>query len=180
MTISVIKPGGWAVGEKLRSTEVNSVQTELLKCVDGENGGTYTPTDPIVIGGEGAEFTTDLVVNRVHVDGGYIKYDVTLDVGASQTISWNGYGAYVVALESLTGNRTWTLGDDGSAPIGVSITFHNPCTDYYVDVVYNGYGGTNTSRIQKANSKRASVTLTKVDDNIWIPTAGFSYQSDGS
>lgn len=49
MSIADIKTGGWAVGERLTSTQMGSVRAELLKCVDGVGGGTYTPSATVSI-----------------------------------------------------------------------------------------------------------------------------------
>lgn len=56
MSISDIKPGGWAAKERLTSGQANLARTELIKCVDGTGGGTYTPSatisiDDLTIGG---------------------------------------------------------------------------------------------------------------------------------
>jgi hypothetical protein len=56
VSIADIKTGGWAVGERLRSTQMNSARAELLKCIDGVGGGTYTPSatisiDDLTVGG---------------------------------------------------------------------------------------------------------------------------------
>jgi hypothetical protein len=45
------KIGGWAVKERLLSTQMNSVRTGLLQSLDGVGGGTYSPTAVLEIGG---------------------------------------------------------------------------------------------------------------------------------
>lgn len=42
MTLSPAKPGGWALNELLTSTQMNALQDELVKALDGVGGGTYT------------------------------------------------------------------------------------------------------------------------------------------
>lgn len=51
MTFANPKPLGYATGEKLPSTHVNTVFAYLPYAVDGNDGGTYTPAAPISIAG---------------------------------------------------------------------------------------------------------------------------------
>lgn len=68
MSIADVKAGGWAQGERFRSPQANSVRAELLKCVDGVGGGTYTPSATVSI--------SDLMVGG----GNRLKYDGTNSV----------------------------------------------------------------------------------------------------
>lgn len=198
MTISPAKTGGWSINNILTSQQITTLQSELLKAVDGTGGGTYTPVAPIIIQGYGAHIYNSWVkINdtSVHITddgylsmqhgtavkleaGAYIEHYVTTGVTGNQTL-YSNMAHYVIASPSLSDNATWTIVDAGT-PIGGSITFCNPCISYYVDVVYNSFNGTNTSRIQKANSTRASITLTKVTSTVYIPTGSFSYADNGS
>lgn len=49
MSIADIKSGGWTLNERLTSAQMNSARAELIKCVDGVGGGTYTPSATVSI-----------------------------------------------------------------------------------------------------------------------------------
>jgi hypothetical protein len=53
MTLTNPKPLGHAVGEVLTSTNVDAALVQLPYAVDGNAGGTYAPSAPIIIGGSG-------------------------------------------------------------------------------------------------------------------------------
>lgn len=53
MTITDPKPGGWAGNEILTSSQMNNIRTELLKAIDGTDGGTYNLVSDLVFGGPG-------------------------------------------------------------------------------------------------------------------------------
>lgn len=53
MTLADPKPGGWAFGEELLSSQTNAIRNELLKAIDGQDGGTYTLTADLAFDGVG-------------------------------------------------------------------------------------------------------------------------------
>lgn len=53
MTLSDPKPGGWANGELLTSAQMNSIRNELLKAIDGADGGPYSLSADLVFSGAG-------------------------------------------------------------------------------------------------------------------------------
>lgn len=57
MTLTNPKPLGWAYGERLTSAQMNSIGSQLPYAVDGNAGGTYAPSAPIIIGGSGVTLT---------------------------------------------------------------------------------------------------------------------------
>lgn len=74
MTFARVKPGDWAFGERLTSAQENQLDINASRAVDGYAGGTYTPTDPIVINGDGLQTsvvpaTGNAVTNKTYVDG---------------------------------------------------------------------------------------------------------------
>lgn len=95
------KPLGWAYGETLTSTQMNSFGTQLPYAVDGNAGGTYEPTNPIIIDGDGIELPGGI--------GGSVAVGTNITAGgnitaASGTIS----GADLAATDDLT------VGDDAT------------------------------------------------------------------
>lgn len=53
MTLSNPKPGGYAFGEKLPSAHVNSVWSQLVYALDGNDGGNYITVSPLSVMGAG-------------------------------------------------------------------------------------------------------------------------------
>lgn len=62
MTFSKVKGPGWAVGEQLTSAQMNQLDTDHAKAVDGTGGGTYTLTAPLVLNGANVSVGQDLAV----------------------------------------------------------------------------------------------------------------------
>jgi hypothetical protein len=86
MTLVNPKPLGWAFGEILTSSQMNSIATQLPYALDGLNGGTYTLTSPLAIGGSGVTVSAGLTAptvtgntafsNNVSISGQFNAVDV--------------------------------------------------------------------------------------------------------
>lgn len=63
MTLTNPKPLGWSNGEVFSSTQASAIGNQLPYAVDGNAGGTYAPTDPIILGGDGLTVTGPLVIS---------------------------------------------------------------------------------------------------------------------
>lgn len=57
MSFTAPKPGGWAFGEVLASTQMNDFNTDHPNAVDGGAGGTYAPSSVLTLGGSGLTMT---------------------------------------------------------------------------------------------------------------------------
>ena len=54
MTFPIQKPGGWTDDiDTITGQQITNIDTNLSNALDGASGGSYTPTDKIVIGGVG-------------------------------------------------------------------------------------------------------------------------------
>lgn len=51
MTLAPAKPGGWSLNEILTSAQLNALQAEVVKAIDGASGGSYTPAAPLSLDG---------------------------------------------------------------------------------------------------------------------------------
>lgn len=58
-------PGGFTNGTKLDESELDHLQDELIKAVDGSGGGSYTLTDALTIGGD------TVTIEDLEVDGSF-------------------------------------------------------------------------------------------------------------
>ena len=57
------EPLGYSFGQKLPSAHQNHLQDELVKAIDGAGGGTYNPSNPIILGGDGLNMAGPFVVS---------------------------------------------------------------------------------------------------------------------
>lgn len=101
MTLVEAKAGGWAVDEILTSTQMNTLQSELVKAVDGDGGGTYTLSAPLIFTGDDVRLDSDDIDI---VAGG------ELTVLASATLAIEASGQLLVEASG-------TLNCDGAANI---------------------------------------------------------------
>jgi hypothetical protein len=56
MSFTRANVAGWATGEVLTTTQMNQLDLDHSRAVDGNAGGTYTPSAAIIINGSGIEF----------------------------------------------------------------------------------------------------------------------------
>lgn len=82
MTLAVINPGGWAPEEVLTSDQMNALQSELIKALDGIGGGSYTLTAPLIIGGSEVRFSTVLRL----LAGGFFNVDAGGEISVTGVI----------------------------------------------------------------------------------------------
>lgn len=82
MTLTLAKAGGWSVGEILTSDQMDHIQSELIKAIDGVGGGAYNPSANITLGGAG-ELRIDNVL-RVRTGG-----DLLTDAGSQSDFAGN-------------------------------------------------------------------------------------------
>jgi hypothetical protein len=61
VTLTLAKAGGWSIGEILTSDQMDHIQSELIKAIDGSGGGSYSPSANVTIGGA-AEWRFDNTV----------------------------------------------------------------------------------------------------------------------
>jgi hypothetical protein len=101
------KAGGWALGEKLTSAQMDTVRDGILAAVDGSGGGSYSLGANLTFGGTG-EVRIDNVL-RVLTGA-----DFFLDAGASA--SFNGDVDY-------TGDLTFDAAGTSTYDIGHTVTY---------------------------------------------------------
>src|SRR5690242_7155115 len=65
MTITRANPGGWAQNDLLTPTQANTVDINTTLAPDFVNGGTYTPSALVNVGGSGIKLTGSGVAGRV-------------------------------------------------------------------------------------------------------------------
>jgi hypothetical protein len=85
MSFSRVNPGGWGLFEVLTSSQMNQIDINQSRAVDGFAGGTYTPSDPIEFGGAGVVINT---IGGTPTFTGDVTFegDVTIDSGHNLTV----------------------------------------------------------------------------------------------
>jgi hypothetical protein len=63
VTLTAAKVGGWSIGELLTSDQVDHLQAQILKAVDGIDGGTYTLSAALIIAGDTVRIDEELYIN---------------------------------------------------------------------------------------------------------------------
>ena len=96
MTLTRAKPAGFSPGTRLLASELNTIQDEYIKAVDGYGGGTYSLTAPLVLSGNILIDSTssvsciDLYTDNLNVVGTVNTYEAIvgtdLDVGGEITL----------------------------------------------------------------------------------------------
>lgn len=95
MTLTAANPGGWSLNEVLTSLQMTHLQNELLKAIDGVNGGSYTLAAPLTIGGADVTFASDVFLTGATSFGSItIPSGETLTVSAGATASFLGNAAF--------------------------------------------------------------------------------------
>jgi hypothetical protein len=113
------KSGGWNSEDLLTSDEVNHLQAELLKAIDGEGGGTYELLAALIFSaaGAGVEFANETLFS------GAASVTSTLTIEASAELILAASGAATVhgtatfaagAILALTGGADMTLGNNST------------------------------------------------------------------
>lgn len=90
MTLEVINPGGWDPEEVLTSDQMNLLQVEMAKAIDGFGGGVYELGADLVMNGTGemllnvvVRISSDLVIGP----GAFLTVEGTLLVSGEQNVT---------------------------------------------------------------------------------------------
>jgi hypothetical protein len=107
MTFSRAKPAGWSTGERFTSTQANTIDLNQSRAVDGNAGGTYTPSAAINITGANG-------LGDIDVTG---QADFTAAVNFTGNVTWTGTSnlpklgsrsyAYTQSLIAAAGDSEW-------------------------------------------------------------------------
>ena len=100
MSFDRAKPAGWTPGQKLTATQINTIDTNLTKAIDGDGGGPYSPSSAIVI--TGSLECDDLKTSTAASDGEHVINKDYLEGSAGIE-----YGTYVPTI-SVQQNVTST------------------------------------------------------------------------
>jgi hypothetical protein len=147
MTLLKARPvaGGFQEGTRLLAAEMNTIQDEYVKAIDGYGGGTYTNTSRITMNGEVniAELAGTINLSGVlRTDG----YEFTLTGGAGASLTIKGGGTVQVGETGSIG--AIYIHDDGGLLIqtggtfaalsGSTATFHeSSTTTFETDSILN-------------------------------------------
>src|SRR5688572_24244452 len=99
MTISRAKPAGWGVGDKLTSSEANTIDINTTKALDKSSGATDTLESNVACSGAG----------RIRK-----SYVVGADANTTYTLA-GGNSIIDAASATLTAAREYTLSNTGAS-----------------------------------------------------------------
>lgn len=158
MAFSLIKAGGWAFGEILTSAQMDALDADHAAAIDGVGGGTYAPSNPIVVGGDGLSVTGPFACSGPAT----FTSTVTLGNAESDTITVNGL---LVINNDLVIDNDVQLGSGGADAISVDgvATFSNEATfEDGIDVT--GGGATIVGNTEVTGTFEVSSDVTVGDD----------------
>ena len=104
MTLSLIKPSGWAFGEILTSDQMEALDASQARAIDGTGGGTYAPSAAIVINGAGLQVNNLTVTGALTLNGNTTIGNSSLD--ALTVVATSTFAAAVTLNDALTANDT--------------------------------------------------------------------------
>lgn len=141
MPFTKVKPGGWAVNEKLTSAQMNQLDTDHEKSVNGVDGDTITGA---------ILFDADITMNAsdINVNGGTL----TVDAGAIDTVN----GA-TVTLDDTTMQANANCTVDFLGDVGVTGT---ATVGTLAATTANISGTTTTNNLHVTNAATLDQTLT--------------------
>lgn len=93
-----VKPLGWGTGEKLSSSNMNTLDTNVSKSINGDDGGTWAPTDKIIVQGNGVQIESSLTLP----DGSSTLISGAATVIIKDTVSTRCIDTATVAFEDST------------------------------------------------------------------------------
>lgn len=118
-----VKALGWALGEKLLHTLMNQLDTNVSKAINGDDGGTWAPTDPIILDGDGLQIDSTLVVSdsasisMEDASSFAVKGASTVVVQNSATVTYQNNAAHrmtAMSAMSFANNASCTFTDASS------------------------------------------------------------------
>ena len=116
MTLALANPLGWAFGEILTSSQQNALQNEVIKALDGVNGGSYTLATALTLLGAGLSL-------------GGVNHQVTgtLSVVNTALLTLLSGGTLTAAAGSTT-NLQGTTNVSGTTTVSGPTTVSDPVT----------------------------------------------------
>lgn len=111
------RPAGvWAPLTVGRASELASLDAKTYKAINGDEGGTWAPTDPIIIGGGGVEVDAPFIVS---VSGGAM---LVVDSSKARAYSPNGTHGFNIVDGGAQALGTWQWATGAGATFGSGST----------------------------------------------------------
>lgn len=182
-----VKPLGWAFLEILTSTQMNQLDTNVSRAVDGLNGGTYTLAVMLELAGAGVKFSS---VAEFAAAATSFTGTGTVTVGVDTAWTFNNPVLFN-ALATFAGGFSLPIGASATIANGADVTNHGTLTND-TDGAINNLGvisnegvianaGGGRFRRKSVNLPSADTTVTVTDGNVfWLPNSGaaFDYTLD--
>lgn len=130
MSFTRANPSGWTTRTQITTTQINALDINASRGIDGTAGGSYSPTSPIVIDGSGLDVTSTLSAAQL---------DVTTTVGVGTHLTVGGNTSLTGTLGvtgALTANSVSSLTMSGTGKVSLatrSVTRLLPLDGYFYD-----------------------------------------------
>lgn len=127
----------WPFGSDVDDVEFAAFDAAQFKSINGDDGGTWAPTDPIIIGGAGLDLTSTLVLEAGGVGGDTTAYVEGIQVPVAWKLlsDWGSTGVHAREYYQHTGGRglfwavnaewngaDWNRDTGGSEALGLELT----------------------------------------------------------
>ena len=118
MAFSRANGGGWGANAEVTTTQVNTIDSDLSKAVDGAAGGSYAPTVALTVAGQGLQMTLgtapstwmQFAEGTRSITRSFASQPVSSStgagLGASGFIGGNGAGGIFIRLLDVPNNAT--------------------------------------------------------------------------
>lgn len=119
MSFSLANPTGWTTGDQLTEDQINQIDLEHSRAIDGTNGGTYSLTSSLIIGGNIVHIDNlevdDLNINNNVTVSGTVQANVFLGpVGTIDTVNSTTINATTVNATDVVISDDLTVTSDVS------------------------------------------------------------------
>lgn len=119
---SRVKALGWSVDQELASADMNQLDTNVSKAVNGDDGGTWAPTDPIIFQGDGLQIDTVLNISN----GASIEMLDASEINLLGASAINVSGATAaINVTGATATCTFATGTTLTCSAGSTVTFNS-------------------------------------------------------
>lgn len=125
MTVPRVKPGNWASGEKLTSSQMNSVDTNITYVLDKRSGQTDTLQSEVVASGAGRIVDSHAsganAATTYYATGGNTSLKIPSSLSADRVYTFSNTGASagdrIHIYSAATLDRVVTINDDGGTTL---------------------------------------------------------------
>jgi hypothetical protein len=101
MSFTRVNPTSWSTGDQITDTHINTLDIDHANAVDGADGGSYTVSAPIIIGGSGivSAGTIDIATNAI-VDNVSSRFGTTWPITQTDITDQGGVSFWIPRMST--------------------------------------------------------------------------------